>query len=212
MQRDMDFKDRRFRDGTYEGTLIWKMGGERGIAVDITFADGKVTGTGECEPFIGKFEIAGTYSDKAPFDCDWKATPVAEGIGAVTFTGARGENGGLQGRWKQNADNSGLYELSFVEVDLGTAEPEKLIQILVGMGMDADASATAVNTHGMGVEEAVEWIANGCPPPAAEGAPVTPSSEGIASIMEMGFDEEVAKRALVQTNNDVERALNMLLS
>uniref|UniRef100_A0A7S1IKU7 UBA domain-containing protein n=1 Tax=Eutreptiella gymnastica TaxID=73025 RepID=A0A7S1IKU7_9EUGL len=217
MQRELDYKDSQFRDGKYEGTLIFMNQGlpsdEKLLTIDVNFVDGKVAGKGESN-YCGKFELSGTYSDKAPFDLEMKGTPCEKELPAVSFTGAREKDGGLQGRWKHN-ENGGLFELAFVEVDLGAAEPEELIKLLESMGLDSQASKAAINDHGMGVEEAVEWISSGCPP-VEGGAHVgntatSPSEANIASIMEMGYAEDVAKDALLMCDNNVERALNMLL-
>eukprot|EP00667_Euglena_gracilis_P023461 EG_transcript_26465 len=209
MQKELGFAERFFRNGTYGGTLYVVQSGspvsEAPLQLNLTFSGGVVSGDGQCSLLAEEsFAVEGKYSDQAPYDLECQAKGLA-----VTFIGAREKDGGLQGRWRHatDGDKTGLFELLHVGQAL---DPQDAIKTLVEMGMAPEAAELAVNVHHMSVEEAVEWIGSGCPP-VGEADPTEANAEHVASIMEMGFSEEEAKNALLANQNDVQRALNMLL-
>ena len=61
MQKELDYKDSQFRNGKYEGSLIFMAQGlpsdEKVLTLEVDFADGKVTGKGESQ-YCGKYALA----------------------------------------------------------------------------------------------------------------------------------------------------------
>eukprot|EP01006_Ploeotia_vitrea_P019832 TRINITY_DN52079_c0_g1_i1.p2 TRINITY_DN52079_c0_g1~~TRINITY_DN52079_c0_g1_i1.p2 ORF type:complete len:208 (-),score=45.27 TRINITY_DN52079_c0_g1_i1:1585-2208(-) len=205
MQAELDYKDKRFRNGVYKGSYFDAAGDdEKAIELDLIFEGAKVSGSGTADGYT--LTISGKYTDKAPYDF----TVTLEELGLV-LTGARNQQAQLQGRWKHNKDASlkGLFELTPV----GKLTPDQAVDELVAMGFARDLANKAVIEQKMRVDVAAEWLASGCPEiPGAKVTETEADTAHIQTITEMGFTEDQAKNALIASGNNVEAAIAMLVS
>ncbi|XP_052819393.1 ubiquitin carboxyl-terminal hydrolase 5-like [Mya arenaria] len=104
-----------------------------------------------------------------------------------------------------------------VNIDEGT------VAQLVDMGFPLEGCKKAVfHTGNMGVEVAMNWVMTHMedpdfgmpfvPPGAKKSTSFTPNEEAVAMIMSMGFSPEQATKALKNTDNNVERAVEWIFS
>ena len=99
---------------------------------------------------------------------------------------------------------------------------EAVVAQLVEMGFQANASRRAVITTGnMGSEAAMEWIMQHLDDPTlndpleSSGVPraaFIADSDALAQVMSMGFTKNQATKALQNTDNNVERAIDWIFS
>jgi uncharacterized UBP type Zn finger protein len=95
-------------------------------------------------------------------------------------------------------------------------EAEKIEQ-LSGMGFDSNQARVALNASGGNVDQALGMLLNGAvpeegsPPPAQGGGPSTDPVK-LEQLTSMGFTQDQAQQALVDSGGDVEQATMMLLS
>lgn len=126
--------------------------------------------------------------------------------------------------------STGLQPNEELLPDLDKAPPQPefdqvVISQLADMGFPVEACKRAVFfTKNAGLEPATQWMMEhisdsdfGDPfvPPGTDvsgGPPFIPDDNGLQVIMDMGFNANQAKKALKQTNNNIERAADWIFS
>jgi len=102
---------------------------------------------------------------------------------------------------------------------------QAVVDQLVGMGFPVEGCKKAVfNTNNQGVEAAMQWVMDHMgdvdfgdpfiPPGAAPSDPsaFVPNEEAVQMVMGMGFTRPQALKALRETQNNVERAVDWIFS
>merc|ERR1712159_975053 len=125
---------------------------------------------------------------------DMSRPPWRQGAGAYSFYRSRAT---VLSPSPQGSPMGGAPEY---ELD---GHDEALIQRILSesMAVQQQAASPDGEMSKAGGEEGESYA--GEPPSAAEQSPVEPEPELVKSIVEMGFDEEMAKEYLAKTGNDV---------
>jgi len=184
---------------------------------------GTLTGNGS-DDILGFFNLNGTWSEKAPYPVEFSFQFPSNGSAKMEFTGWReSDKGGIFGTWKGN-QGSGSY--AFAPSKEATEAAKKLEESaknqtktqLLSMGFPEWLVEQAL-LETKGLEPAVNWITqqldSGPTTEKVSSNPSSPSSESVdptklSNLVSMGFEEEMAKDALIKSGGDVEGAANWL--
>eukprot|EP01062_Namystynia_karyoxenos_P050836 TRINITY_DN3969_c0_g11_i1.p2 TRINITY_DN3969_c0_g11~~TRINITY_DN3969_c0_g11_i1.p2 ORF type:complete len:227 (+),score=75.57 TRINITY_DN3969_c0_g11_i1:92-772(+) len=219
---EINYKGKHFVSGTYRGKLTHqatKVSTPMFATLHFDPETHKLSGQTE-DHESGRGEVNGEYNEKPPYDFRLKKD-------GLTYHGFK-QSEDLIGKWKnQKTGATGLFQLR-LHMMIAPAKlsreqdmsQEETIQELVSMGFPEDRVRSVVVGQGLQLSAAAAALTDGADAPGAEvgGAAVPPGDvpptreEVLASFESMGFARDLAEAALSASDDDVEKALQLLLA
>jgi len=179
--------------------------------VQLNFNSGTTVGGNGVNDALGYFVVDGTYSNKAPYGCELHVQFTSGP--KITLTGWReSERNGMVGNWTGSVAGAGSGTFSLapnkdaVAGSMAVADSRKTQLLALGF---SEAAINSVLPETDSIESAIEQLTSGAyhhSQPEAKEA----NSEMIVQLVSMGFETDKARMALIQTNNNLEHAANLL--
>jgi len=201
----------RWRNGTWEG-FISINGKKQNVAMQLHFNDSLIVGGNGVNDLFGYFTVEGSYSNKPPYSCELNVK-FSSGP-KITLTGWREqERNGMVGNWTGSIEGSGSGSFSLApnkdQSSISFSDNKK--SQLLSLGFSEEA-INKVLTQTDNIDEAITLLTEG----GMSGSQIAhnnePGENEIIQLVSLGFDADKARMALMQTNNNVEQAANLLFA
>jgi len=219
----------KYKSGVWEG--FYNLNGKKKeLLVNFSFRkttsdSGTIEGNGNDE-ILGFFNVQGTFSEKAPYPCDFNWKFPSNASADMNFSGWReSDKGGFFGQWK-GTPGGGAFAFYPAKSENAVEAAQKLQQTkqismkkeLENMGFEGWLIDQALaETGGNSLEQAVHWLTSQSAPSSGSntggndgGSDASVNADDLQMLVSMGFDTDAAREALTHSGGNVEAAANLL--